>query len=261
MGHFLYGATDESALRNVRKSLQNLRALGLVKFMTYEPEDPEEYQSGSIPRVYGLSGKGVSYARKHFPELGAEELSQSRRTLEHDVKCARTFFHFVKMSEANGLEPYCKRGDLYRRVDNTSYIDPDWLFGAYDRMTFETRYYFLEAENEKKNFKKLSEKCGPYQKLYGTDQCLKQWGDFSDFKVILQFADRERRDNFRSHLAGECHCTYYRGKLKHTCNPKAPLKSANFWFTTDAQMYGDTAGKIFTTPADYAAASYSFLDL
>ena len=128
-------------------------------------------------------------------------------------------------------------------------------------MTFETRYYFLEAENEKKNFKKLSEKCGPYQKLYGTDQCLKQWGDFSDFKVILQFADRERRDNFRSHLAGECHCTYYRGKLKHTCNPKAPLKSANFWFTTDAQMYGDTAGKIFTTPADYAAASYSFLDL
>src|ERR1039457_3750777 len=78
LGHFLYGATDESALRNVRKSLQNLRALGLVKFMTYEPEDPEEYQSGSIPRVYGLSGKGVSYARKHFPELGAEELSQSR---------------------------------------------------------------------------------------------------------------------------------------------------------------------------------------
>lgn len=258
----MHGSTTDSARRNVSKALQNLRELGCLKSMTYEPEDPDEYQGGSLPKVYGLSSRGVSYAEKHFPELGAEEFSQSRRTLEHDVKCARTFFHFVKWCEARGFEPFCKRPDLYRRVDKNSFIKPDWLLGWYDPATGNKGWYFLELENEKKNFKNLFEKCEPYQRLYRTEQCLKQWGDFSEFKVILQFADNlEEHGNFRAHLAGECHCRNYRGKIKHTCNPKAPLKRKTFWFTTDTQIWRDTVDKIFTTPADYHTTSYSFLDL
>ena len=257
---FYFDNTAANTIRRVTSVLERLAKRGYVETMTYQPEDPDGYRGGRLPLVFGMTGRGVSLAERHYPQLGARELSQSRNTLEHEVKCARTFFHFVKMCEQNGFEAHCQRADLYRRVDKDSYIDPDWLFAAYHPRTDRTKYFFLELENEKKNFRKLDEKFAPYQKLHGTEECLRQWGDFSEFTVIIQFANQERHDNFRAYLAGECRCTSYRGRLRHTCRPSAPLKCKTFWLTTDADIWSRISGRIFTTPADYACASYSFLD-
>jgi hypothetical protein len=178
------------------------------------------------------------------------------------MKVARVQLRFIRVCDQRGLEPFCKKTDLYRKVTAHSFVDPDRLFGAYDPKTDRAAYFFLELENEKKNFEALYAKCEPYQTLFKDPGfCLKQWGDFGTFKVWLQFRTDERKTNFMRHLAGECHCTFYRGKKKHTCRPDSKLKQHTFWFTTDHKIYNDMGGMIFVTPYDYVTTSYSFLDL
>jgi hypothetical protein len=251
---YLYGKSDVNTIRNANKILTLLERRGLTTALPYTPSD---YENGSLPKAWGLSDQGVAYATTLFSDTDPMEFKRTRSslTLEHDVKCARTQLRLAKYCDERGLELYCQKTDLSRSVD------PDRLFAIFNPATNRKAFFFYEAENKKKDFEDLFLKCEPYQKLYGSEACLREWGEFTEFKVILQFANAHEHDHFLDYLAGVCRCTYRRGRLAHTCRPAAPLRQATFWFTTDALISSDIGGSIFKTPRDYKTRAYSFLDL
>jgi len=250
---YLYDTSGVSAVRNTNKLLKALEREHLVNAVAYAPSD---YAHGALPKAWGLSANGIRHAADGFPETDPLEFKRTRSllTLEHDVKCARTQLRLAKYCDEHGLDFYCQKTDLARSVD------PDRLFAIDNPATGRKAYFFYEAENRKKNFEDLFAKCEPYQKLYGSERCFHEWGEFTEFRVVLQFASEERHDNFLAYLAGVCTCIYRRGKITHTCRPHAPLRRKTFWFTTDARIAGDPGGPIFRTPEDYAVRAYSFLD-
>ncbi len=229
--------------RQTRQIIEDLRAEGYVRTLPY------------FSPVHGLTAPGVELAKErdfpHPKELFAEH---SLFTLEHELKRGRMHELTEGLCEQNGWDLYWQKTDLFRMVE------PDDLF-AIKRNGVST-YFFYELENKKKTFKDLYEKCRRYFDLYGTDKCRKLWGDFSTFNVIFQFANATRRTNFLEYLSGVCNCTYYRGKLRHTCLKETnghPIKTTNFLFTTDELITKDIGGEIFATPKDYLERDYSFL--
>lgn len=251
---YLRDSIDQNAIRNTNKTLSLLVAKRLVNWLPLPT--PCDYETGALPKVWGLSETGVAYAQTHFQTDPVEfKKDRSLLTFVHDLKCARFQLRLAKWCDQNGFEFYSQKTDLKRSVD------PDRLFAVYDPATESRVFLFYEEENKKKTHEALFDKCKPYYDLYGTERCAKEWGEFSDFKVIFQFASEVEHDNFLDYLAGVCHCSYRRGVLKHTCRRAAPLKASMFWFTTDTQIDRDLGGRIFRTPGDHKAYSYSFLDV
>jgi hypothetical protein len=204
--------------------------------------------------VHGLTEVGCGVAR-HY-EMGDPkpfEPEHSLLTVEHELKLSETQYRLERLAEANGWKFLAKQSDLNRTVK------PDRLFGIDKGQGFVPLFY--EEENKKKDLQDLYEKAVRYYDYWNTANCEKAWGWFRTFHVLWQFPNEERMQNFLHFLAGECHCSHYRGKLRHTCLPyglrKKTLKVDNFWFTHD-ELTKDIGGKIWLTPQ---CKQYSLADL
>lgn len=252
--------TTESDEHNTNALVEALRDEGFVRTRPSREEKEADGNLNWMAPVHGLTAAGVEFAKENGMsdplEFNAE---RSVLNFQHDLKRADTRFRIELLCEEKGWILHWRKTDLYRTVE------PDDLFAITKPETGDTSYVFFEQENKKKTFEKLYEKVRRYYDIYGTDKCLKEWGDFKTFTVIFQFSNEERRTNFLRFITGECDCRHYRGKLKHTCLPhglrEKPLKVSNIWTTTDELVAADIGGDIFKPLKDHATATRSFLAL
>jgi Replication-relaxation len=235
----------ESQEREMRRIVAWWRAQGIARTI----------DTWIVP-VHGLTAKGAKKCGEEGlgdpKELDPEH---STETLRHELERADFHLAVESLCGSRGWTLYWRKTDLSRSVD------PDDLF-AIEKGTG-TSYLFYEKERRRKTLDDLYVKARRYYDLYGTDKCLTEWGDFTTFRVIFEMRSEESAANLLAHLAGECRCRHYRGKLKHTClsgTGKKPLKVANIWVTWKSAT-DDVAGRIFLTPADRGAKAYSFDDL
>lgn len=232
----------------VNNTLDRLERDKLVNKVQYKPK---ERIIGNPPDLYGLSEKGVDYAQQHFPWTDPKLFSNTRSSLflVHDLKAARAHIKIANLCDAKGWNLYWQKTDLKHIVD------PDQAFIIEDpnlQQEDKRARFFLEIENEAKNFKALREKFQRYEDGYHSPRFKELWPKHFPFRVVTQVATAERCLNMIEDLAGVCRCTKkWNDKIIHTCNKK-PLLKEKLWFTTDDLIMSDPGGSIFTTPKDYS---------
>ena len=238
--HFGTRKPTEHNARQIRQLTADLEREGYVRWLPW------------LARVYGLTAKGVKEACARDMSDPYELSPEKSLTLvEHDLKRTSTHAAIEALAESMRWKLGWQKTDLYRTVE------PDDLFRINDT------YVFFELENHKKNHIDLYGKARRYSEYCAAGECLRDWG-FRNPHVLFQFATEERMRNFLDYLTGICNCTHYRGTIRHTCVRelrKAPIRASNFLFTHDAAVYGETAGKILRSAADYAARAYSFSEI
>jgi hypothetical protein len=232
--------TTPTNLRQVRQLTDDLEEQGYVRWLPW------------LKRVYGLTGKGVAEAAKRDMSDPYELWSEkSLENVEHELKRTETHATIEALSEAEGWPLRWRKTDLYRHVD------PD------DQFTINTTHFVFEEENKKKTFEDLYKKAERHFDYWDTDRAFRDWG-FRTPNILWQFPNNERMLNFLDYLTGKCNCTYYRGKIRHTCLRelgKPPITTKTFIFAYDDLIYNHRDENILYTAADYTKRSYSFSDL
>lgn len=175
-----------SHLRATRRTLLLLFREGLVSRL---PHFDVERSSGGFTYVYGLSAKGVEFARRRGFTAGAMKPfgAHSARTLDHELLITACHRAAAAMSAGRGLELYW----LQRRLKRT--VHPDAVFALTDPALPEernTRYWFLEIERAKTGGYEdgtphITRKLDAYARYHGSDACERDWGDFREFHVLV----------------------------------------------------------------------------
>lgn len=248
----IYGDTKPFHQHAIRRALKRLTSdVNRVEHATAPNATRQK------PYVFGLSAQGVTYALNKFAETDPIEFSKDRSPLllDHDVDRARIHYSIEQLCKRNHWELTWKRGknggnpvpDDYFVIKNLSLPD-----GA-------NKLYFVlerEHENKKGGFKDIHEKAEQYNRVWNKEEAARRFGA-PKFYIIFVFDNPVKMRNAVEFLAGECHCTYWHGKIHHTCL-KEPLRQSKFWFTTDEQILSNPDGDIFITPKDYNQATRSF---
>lgn len=225
----------------MRRTISLLEKEGLVEWRGLIPRIRRR---GSPPLIYGLTHKGVLKVKDEGLSTPATKIFKpnSDTLLPHEYEITRFHLYVERLCKDHGLPLYWQQRDM------KCTINPDALFAITDPRKPEgenTLYYFLEVEKTKPgNFKngqsKLMRALGKYYCYYGSDQCQKEWKQFTKFRVIIILRNEERRANLLEALGA---------KYKHRM----------LWLTTELLYRQDIGGKIFLTPKDYNTKSYSFL--
>jgi len=187
-------------------------------------------------QVYWLSSKGLELAEEEGLANGDAKANDdhSPRTLDHEHEISR--FHFA-------VKEFCgsKQLDLYwRQHDLKKAVHPDALFAITDPLKPDgenTFYYFLEIERSKlgkymNGEPQLLRKLVKYYEYYNSEECLGDWDDFNQFRVIVVVRTEARRRNLLTHLSD-----HYKHRM--------------FWITT-AELCGQDFGRAdFRYPAGF----------
>jgi DNA-binding transcriptional ArsR family regulator len=227
---------NENDKRSVRYTLGLLYRAGLVNRLPYLELDRE---SGGVTYVYGLSDTGVKFCSSVYT-LAKTFDEHSQRTLDHELEIS--WFHMALKTFAlkRNLTLYWQQADL------KCTISPDAMFALTDPSREKsTLSYFLEMERAKIGHYQNGEpsimrKLGKYYDYYGSDACLKEWGTFRQFRVIVVQRTDERRRNLLKEL-------------------NAQYNHRMFWLTTEGAYKKDIGGEPFATPKDLEKTQYSFL--
>lgn len=236
-----YGQITPSALRSMRRTISLLEKEGLVDWRGLIPRIRRR---GSPSFIYGLTNKGVLKVEDEGLSTPATKIFKpnSDNLLPHEYEITRFHLHVDRLCREHDLSLYWQQRDM------KCTINPDALFAITDSKQPEgenTLYYFLEVEKTKPgNFKngqsKLSRALAKYHSYYGSAQCHKEWVQFTKFRVIIILRNGERRSNLLETLGA---------KFRHQM----------FWLTTEPLFREDIGAKIFLTPKDRNAESYSLL--
>jgi hypothetical protein len=220
-------------------------------------------ERGSKPYAYGLSERGVEYARDKCPDSDPVLFGKGHSTLTvgHEILRARTHYAIKQLCDGNQWEVAWKKSVNGRKpvFDDYFVVKSNLLPENENRL-----YFLLEKERRKKDFGQLLEKVQGYERIWNTEEARRRFGS-PKFYIIFQFENKTRMDNFVEYLAGICNCQMRHGKVHHTClspenkkRPTEPIRRSKFWFTTDEQMFSNPGGDIFITPKDYQQLKHSF---
>lgn len=235
--HIEFKGSLDSYKRNVRAILRNFTRAGYIKrdylAPRHSPEDPLllNYRP-SQPYCYRLTGKAKTILGRK-----AANIEKSPASLSHEAEI--TAYHIALKSFIKGDSLYWKQMDIKRTVN------PDALFAI--KKDGKGYWFFLEVEksrqgNQRDGKSGLQRKCERYEKYRGSEQCRKDYEHFRDFRLVIVFANEERQLNFLERIAVTLPCRW-------------------IWTTNEASCRTDPAGKVYATPRDFQACSYSLLDV
>ena len=181
---------DLHAERGVRRMLMLLHRAGLVERSRYAIDNPSDpflrYQF-----CYQL-------ARAGRDAIGRGEVAweKSPASLAHELGITK--FHIAlarAVPETHKL--------FWRQTDLKRTVNPDALFALTDTTREGERswyYYFLEVERSRQGHYRNGEsgllaKLRRYADYRRTERCRAEWQRFSDFRVVVVLANRERQEN------------------------------------------------------------------
>jgi hypothetical protein len=227
--YVLLERNGEIERRGVRRLLTLLHRAGLVERSRYvidQRDDPFlRYQ-----HCYRLIGRGNVAAEK------------SPGSLPHELGI--TAFHIALARSI----PATRR--LYwRQTDLKHGVNPDALFALTDATEpreSSTYYYFLEVERSRQGHYRGGEsgllaKLRRYGEYRKSARCRAEWKHFSDFRVVVVLANRERQENLLRVL-------------------ETRLSTSTIWTTTAEDVERCITGAVFRAPPDFAHAAYSLFD-
>jgi hypothetical protein len=235
--YVLLGRTGETEQRGVRRMLTLLHRAHLVERSRYVLDNPDDpflrYQ-----HCYRLSRSGCAAIAR-----GGAAAEKSPASLPHELGI--TAFH---VALATAL-PATHR--LYwRQTDLKHNVNPDALFALTDATQpreSSTFYYFLEVERSRQGHYRGGEsgllaKLRRYSDYRKSAQCRADWKHFSDFRVVVVLANRERQEN-----------------LLHALQTK--LCTPIIWTATTADIERCVTGAVFRAPPDFTSTSHSLFGL
>jgi hypothetical protein len=236
--HIRFRGTYESYERNIRAILRNATKAGYVKRDYLAPVPPAddplrlEYRPDR-PFCYRLTGKGKAIVG--IP--GRRNVEKSPASLAHEAEI--TAYHIALESFITDDALFWKQSDIKRTMN------PDALFAI--KKDGHGYWFFLEVEKSRQGNQRggksgLERKCERYDKYRGSAECRKDYHYFSDFRLVIVFANAERQTNF---LAKTSMSLPYRW----------------IWTTSAADYRKDAGGRIYRTPQDFTTTAYSLLEV
>lgn len=229
------GIENAHAERGVRRMLMLLHRARLVERSRYAIDNPDDpflrYQF-----CYRLSRAGREAIGR-----GEVAYEKSPASLAHELGI--TSFH---ASLVRALPPTHKL--FWRQTDLKRTVNPDALLALTDTTRsreHSTYYYFLEVERSRQGHYRNGEsgllaKLRRYCEYRRTERCRTEWKHFSDFRVLVILANRERQENLLRVL-------------------RARLANGIIWTTTANDVVRNLTGAVFRAPPDFEHAAHSLI--
>lgn len=227
---------NEHARRGARRMLTLLNRAELVERSRHVLDNPNDpflrYQ-----HCYQLSRAGWAAIGK-----GNARAEKSPASLAHELGI--TAFHIAVATSMPSTHRL-----FWRQTDLKHGVNPDALFAITDTAQprdSSTVYYFLEVERSRQGHYRGGEsgllaKLRRYSEYRKSERCRAEWKHFSDFRVVVVLANRERQENLLRVL-------------------QARLNTPAIWTTTTEDVDRCVTGAVFRAPPDFTSVAHSLFD-